>query len=152
MPIIEAALATGATVRFTATGSSMFPFLRHGEVVELASCPTHRLRPGDVVLARRPDGHYVMHRIMVVEPGRVYMVSDAGRQDGWIPAANILARAIAVERKGRWHRLDTGRARRAGLLWRRFRHVGPPALAVAMKVRSRILRKRAKPGCDGQPA
>jgi hypothetical protein len=153
MPIVRAALESGSHVRLTATGGSMFPFVRNGEVVELQAVPRHDLRPGDVVLAERPDESYILHRIAAMEPERVFMVSDAGQQDGWFTLDRVYARARAVERKGRWRRLDTPRARRAGLLWAKCRVIGPPLLAFGVKLKGKVLRqRRTSPDHDARVA
>lgn len=144
IPLICAALDTGARVRFTATGSSMFPFLRNGETVEIERVEDGELRPGDVALAERADGSYVLHRIADIRQDRVFMVSDAGNEDGWLPLTSIIARACAVRRNDRWIRLDTAGARRLGLGWTKLHFVGPPLLGVAVRVRARLRGKRAK--------
>lgn len=153
MPVVRAALDSGSRVRLTATGGSMFPFVRNGEVVELEAVEHHDLQPGDVVLAARPDDSYILHRIAAMAPHRVFIVSDAGQQDGWFAVDRVFARARAVERKGRWLRLDTARARRAGLLWVKCRIIGPPLLAFGVKLKGKVLRqRRTTPGHDARVA
>lgn len=150
--LIEVALERGARVRFRATGGSMVPFLRHHDVVELERVSHSQYRPGDIVLAQRSDGGYVLHRIVRLAEGRGLVASDGGQTDGWIPFDNMVARARAVQRRGRWLRLDTPLARHAGLLWARIRFVGWPLLRLALKVRRRILRPQTVPaGCDESP-
>ncbi len=153
VPLIRVALDNGARVRFTATGGSMFPFLRHGEVVELEKVPATELRPGDIVLAQRDKERYVLHRILRVRAHQAYLAGDLGAEDGWIPLSQVLARARAVCRNGRWRRLDTPTARHSGLAWVRGRLVALPALRLALAVRSRVVPRRAvRAGHDEQPA
>jgi hypothetical protein len=138
VPIIEAALTTGARVRLTATGSSMIPSIRNGETVELESVAFGAIVRGDVIMARRPDGVYVMHRVADLGNGRAYLVSDAGRHDGWIESGQIVARAAAVLRRGRVHALNSRRARCMGLLWLRLGVAGTRALGLYLGLRRRI--------------
>ncbi|MBM3495273.1 MAG: peptidase S24, partial [Armatimonadetes bacterium] len=57
----------------------MIPHIRSGEVVELEGIAFTEVAAGDVILARRPDGVYVLHRVARLDDGRAYLVSDAGR-------------------------------------------------------------------------
>lgn len=149
---MQVALERGARVRFRATGGSMVPFLRNNDLVELERVTDNHYRPGDIVLAQRSDGGYVLHRIMRLAEGRGLVASDGGQTDGWIPFDNMVARARAVQRRGRWLRLDTPMARLAGLFWARIRFVGLPLLMLALEVRRRILRPQTVPaGCDESP-
>ncbi len=67
MPVIREHLAAGQTVRFTPTGVSMKPMLRHGiDNVVLAPVP-HVLRRYDLPLYQRENGQYVLHRVVEVE-------------------------------------------------------------------------------------
>ena len=121
MPMICAALGENQHVRLRATGSSMFPFLRSGDVVELA--PLH-LPPvvGDLVLARCPDpsaGHrYVLHRVVRVQGGGYFLRGDAQKDcEGPFTPRDLLGRAILRYRNGRVRRLDQGLWRYLGLAW-----------------------------------
>lgn len=149
--ILRVALDSGARVRLSASGSSMVPFLRSGDVVELEKVPAEAIRAGDVVLAQRSDGAYVLHRVVRMGDRRVFLAGDSGRADGWIPFEDVIARACAVQRKGRWARLDTPAARRTALLWSRVRFVGWPMLMLGLRMRGWLLRlSPAAAGCDEQ--
>lgn len=61
-------------------GSSMTPFLHHGDTVYLnpVDAPPKR---GDIVLYTRPGGQYILHRIVKVNPdGSYIMLGDAQTQ------------------------------------------------------------------------
>ncbi|MFZ2447411.1 MAG: S24/S26 family peptidase [Syntrophobacteraceae bacterium] len=123
MPLVLAALGSNQRVRMTVTGSSMFPFIRGGDAVELEPA---RLPPvaGDIVLARRasrPESErYVLHRIVRVKGGGFFLRGDSQKDcEGPFAREDILGRAILVFRKGRAHRLDRGIWRRAGHAWNR---------------------------------
>ena len=68
MPVIRERLEAGETVEFMPRGVSMLPLLRQGRDAVVLSPLPERLRKYDVVLYRRRNGQYVLHRI--VECGR----------------------------------------------------------------------------------
>jgi signal peptidase len=123
MPVIRAALERNQHVRLTATGSSMFPFIRGGDIVELE--PMHlQPMPGDLVLtqcASVPEGErYVLHRVVRVK-GEAFFLRGDSQQDceGPFTRGDVLGRVIRIYRNGRVHKLDQGIWRRVGLAWNR---------------------------------
>jgi signal peptidase I len=123
MPVIRTALKRNQQVRLTATGSSMFPFIRGGDVVELE--PMH-LPPvaGDLLLARCPTAsageRYVLHRVVRVQGEEFFLRGDAQKDcEGPFKQEDILGKATRVYRHGRVHRLDQGLWRQVGLAWNR---------------------------------
>jgi hypothetical protein len=63
--VIEKALTAGATVRFRAEGSSMYPTIRDGEAVTIAAVCTDDVVRGDVLLCRH-EQRMVAHRVVSV--------------------------------------------------------------------------------------
>jgi len=123
MPLVLAALESNQRVRMTAMGSSMFPFIRGGDVVEIEPIRSAPLA-GDVVLAQRdlmPEGErYVVHRIVRIEGEMYFLRGDAQKNcEGPFTRRDILGRAVLVFQKGRTRRLDHGIWRRAGFAWNR---------------------------------
>jgi ribosomal protein S18 acetylase RimI-like enzyme len=117
MPVIRAALERGQRVRLTANGSSMTPFIRDGDVVELE--PLHAAWTlGDIVLAESAAEHYVIHRIVRLVGDRVWLRGDAQAQrEGPVPRQAVLGRAVTASRNGRVRALDRGWRRLAGRVW-----------------------------------
>jgi signal peptidase I len=72
-------LATGARARFTATGDSMYPFIRSGESLLVERVEPNDLRRGDVVLAKLERG-LTAHRIVRIEreQGEVSRIQTRG--------------------------------------------------------------------------
>ena len=114
--VIESLLAHGCSVRFRASGGSMHPAIRAGDMLILAPIDATELRKGDVVLARQ-SGRLVAHRIADV------MKSDAGtrvllRGDALsacaptVSADAVLARVVAIERAGCRMAVDGARVAR----------------------------------------
>lgn len=60
----------------TNKGTSMMPLLREGRDVMIIERPTGRLKRYDVPLYKRPDGSYVLHRILKVREGDYVICGD----------------------------------------------------------------------------
>ncbi len=123
MPVIRAALQRNQHVRLTARGSSMFPFIRGGDVVELEPL---RLPPvvGDLVLvlcgSRGESEFYVLHRVVRVQGEVFYLRGDAQPEwQGPFTRENVLAQVTRIYRHGRVHRVNQGLWRLLGLTWNR---------------------------------
>lgn len=79
IPVIREQLAAGQTVRFTPTGVSMEPMLRHGiDNVVLSPVP-QVLKRYDLPLYQRENGQYVLHRVVEVQPD--ICAPEAGRDE-----------------------------------------------------------------------
>jgi hypothetical protein len=123
MPVIRAALERKQHVRLTATGSSMFPFIRSGDVVELEP-PRPLPVVGDLVLAQSASlaegERYVLHRVVRVKGEAFFLRGDAQQYyEGPFRRRDILGRVTLIYRNGRPRRLDQGWWRRLGLAWNR---------------------------------
>jgi len=121
MPVIRAALERGQRVRMTVTGSSMLPFLRDCDVVELEPASAPRL--GDMVLVQvaRPGAaeRYVLHRIVRVEAGAAFFIRGDAQRHGEGPFTSdaVLGRVTIAWRNGHARALDRGAWRFAGCVW-----------------------------------
>lgn len=118
-------LQRGHTLRLRARGSSMLPFLRDGDVLEIRPVSPVEIRVGDVICYEPSPGELCLHRV-VARDGRGFVTrGDALTHVEVVPGASVLGRVRAVERSGRAWRLDTWAAR-----WRaRVIVVASPALA-----------------------
>lgn len=119
-PIIRETLSHGGSMQFRATGGSMRPFLRHGDVVELLP-PSPEYRVGDILLFRAEDNFYALHRLRRIRRGKLCLLGDAaiyGEED--IDPSDVLARVSRIRCNGGWRILDEGLWRQLGLLWLTF--------------------------------
>ena len=100
--VLRTALAKGASLRFAASGSSMDPFIKDGDVVTVAPLPA-RLVPGDIVAAVSPaNGLVIVHRIVSLNEGEARLKGDnLPAADGTAAGAALLGRVTRVERSGR---------------------------------------------------
>ncbi len=112
MPILRAALERGQRVRMTVNGRSMLPFLRDGDVVEIAPMPPAPTL-GSVVLAQLANERYPLHRL-VAQCGAAWLLrgDNSGAPDGVVPRENLVGVVTRVERNGRVVRLALGRSGR----------------------------------------
>ena len=132
-------LQDGVSVRFRATGTSMHPTIRDGDIVVVAPVHAHAIGRGDVLLCRLQRGP-TAHRVVAVsgEADRASMLRLQGdnmqSHDGLVAPHQVLGRVIVVgdgtlnRRVGRHvlrHRLrrTVGRLSAAS---KRFLHVALP--------------------------
>lgn len=125
------------------TGGSMHPLLREGDLVRLEQ-PAGAWRPGDVILYQREDGRYVLHRIVRIRKGLLLCCGDHQARGETVRPEQVLARAEARGRNGRWQALDRGSLGLRGRLWTALRPVRGPLLALRRRLGR--LRKRLRGG------
>ena len=112
MPLLGAALARGQCVRMTVSGRSMWPFIRDGDLVEIAPVPPS-LSSGAVVLVHLPDERYPLHRLVAqCDSGWLLRGDNRGTPDGIVRREHLLGVATRVERNGRAVGLPLGRTGR----------------------------------------
>ena len=92
----------GRTVSTVVSGGSMLPFLSGNRDTVYLEKPMRKLRKGDVVLFRRTNGDYVLHRIKRIKNGDFYLIGD--RQyatEGPVKSEQICALMTGAKRKGK---------------------------------------------------
>ena len=121
----------GLAVTMLVKGRSMLPFILGGLESVVLTRPEH-IVPGDVVLARIGEAHYVLHRVMEISDGRVVLMGDGNIRGREVcRPEDVLARADeVVGEDGRHRRLDTPAQKRRARLWRRLLPVRRWILAV----------------------
>jgi signal peptidase I len=117
-------LGRGDHLRFRARGSSMLPFIRNGEIVEVEPVDIGQIRVGDVVFYRTWSGRILAHRVIEKRKGEkgVVLVTKGDavpRPDVLVYPDQVLGRVMAVERSGRNIRFDNGLHRLVGVLYAR---------------------------------
>ena len=101
--LMRGVLDKGKPFRFEARGTSMYPFIREGDVVTVAPLAGPDPRPGDVAAFVQPGTSGVrVHRIVKVEAGRYFLKGDnALDADGALAREAILGLVVRLERGGR---------------------------------------------------
>lgn len=89
-------------VQLNISGSSMTPFLVHSRDTVYLSKVTRPLKKGDMILYRRDNGAYILHRIYRVTPDGYWLVGDAQILiEKGVRPDQVLALVTAVRRKGK---------------------------------------------------
>ncbi|MEW6734572.1 MAG: S24/S26 family peptidase [Acidobacteriota bacterium] len=103
-------LKRGCQIRFQASGNSMHPTIRNGEVITIEPAQICQLRTWDIVFYKGVRG-LLAHRLLSfteVDNGSLILRGDACSDcDEPVTPAQILGRVIAVERSNGSIRLST---------------------------------------------
>ena len=111
--LLRGVLEKGASCRFRATGLSMYPFIKDGDVLTVSPLKGFFPRFGDVVAFTQPEtGKLVVHRV-IGKRRSIYLIrgDNANNPDGFLSKDNILGWVSRVERGGRSVSLHPGPAR-----------------------------------------
>ena len=112
MPTIEEVISAGGVFRLYPRGTSMLPLLHEGtDSVELAAANEYKV--GDVLLYRRANGQFVLHRLIAVERDTLTFCGDhQNTLEYGVPKSAVLAKMCGYF-AGEEHRtLDTPEYRR----------------------------------------
>ena len=126
----------GREVFFTPQGPSMLPFIIGGvERVGLVK-PAHISR-GRVVLARLPEGRYVIHRIIGISGNNITLMGDGNlKYCEYCTVADIKAEVShLITKNGKTKNFNTLPRRFAALVWRILRPIRRYLLAVYRRMR-----------------
>lgn len=117
MPVIRAALERGQRVRMTVNGSSMLPFIRNDDTVELEPL-TIPPCVGDIVLAQNGGGGYVVHRVIRIKGDNFYLRGDAQTCfEGPLEIEKIFGKVIQSEHQGQIRKHSRGIWHILGRIW-----------------------------------
>ena len=84
--VVQLQLSEKGSAGLVVTGNSMWPTFRHRKD-QVVLRPADTFQKGDIILYRRENGQYVLHRIMQKKDGYVfcYINSDGLREDVVVP-------------------------------------------------------------------
>ena len=100
VPLLQEVIRDGGEFRLYPRGTSMRPLLREGiDSVALVTPPPKRRR-GEILLYRRANGQYVLHRLVAFrKDGALCFCGDNQRELEWgITEENVIASVCAVYR------------------------------------------------------
>ncbi len=137
MPEYTELLKAGAELPLSVSGASMLPFLYPGRDAVFLKAPSGEFKRGDILLYRRTNGRYILHRLQSIEGGGLYFAGDA--QDvieGPVLPEQVVGTVTKVRRRGRYigkkspvwlfykyvWRLSLGGRRRMFTLFRRIKN------------------------------
>lgn len=134
MPIIEETLKSGKQVKFKVRGRSMYPTL-----IELRDSvfleKKEAYKKYDIILYRRDDGHYVLHRIVGTKNGSFKLCGDNQTEIEYpIRQDQVIAAAVSIERKGQIINASDFKYFFAVFIWTNFIHLRPFILKYTLKV------------------
>ena len=93
-------LEDGATtVPVPVTGVSMRPFLRAGDFVYV-ELPGEKIRKGDILLFQRPNGQYILHRVVKCRKDGYLMLGDSQLEREPIHSDWVRAKAVSAKIQG----------------------------------------------------
>ena len=76
LPIVEEQLQAGKEVCFSPNGVSMLPFIRPGRDSVFLKSPPEKIKKYDILLYRRRNGQFVLHRVVGFQNGSFVMCGD----------------------------------------------------------------------------
>ena len=114
-------LARGLRLRFQASGGSMHPFIRNGQIIQVVSAKISEINCGDIVFCRSLDNKLIIHRVIkkCIHNKRIAFLTKGdslSRFDGYIYPENLLGKVIALETNNRVIRTDKGLFRLMNIL------------------------------------
>ena len=98
-PLILEALNNNMTFKFPVNGTSMRPLLKSGDAVTLDKALD--LKVGDIVLFRRDNGAFVLHRIRKIKDNKYDIVGDHQTGIEKVRDDQIIAKVISYSKKGK---------------------------------------------------
>jgi signal peptidase I len=120
--LLKKVMEKGRPFRFEATGFSMSPFIKNGDLVTLSPLDRSGPRLGDVVAFTPPGSDkLILHRVVGKRGASFYTKGDSlSKIDLLLPKEQILAKVARVDRNGKKVHLCLGPERRLIALFSRF--------------------------------
>ena len=123
MPLFREQLSTGGSVRFSPKGTSMLPMLRPGIDSVVISPVPEKLKRYDLSLYCRPDGRYVLHRIVRVDEGYTCMGDNQFVEEKNVHHDQMIGLVTAFYRGQRCYSVTNVWYRLYCIFWYRSRYV-----------------------------
>ena len=107
LPTMREKLESGGTVSLTVRGNSMLPMLKSEvDTVDLIK-PTFPLPRYAAPLHIRPDGHFVLHRVISFDGKKYKIRGDNCFYDEYVAEENIVAVISTFTHKGKKYSVNT---------------------------------------------
>ena len=136
----EEELENSGKLVYTTVGVSMMPLIKQDRDISIISKPNGRLKKFDVALYKRPNGQYVLHRVVkVLEDGYVILGDNCASKEYNIKESQILGVLTSLVRNGKEINLNSFGYK----LYVRARYAHYPVRVIILKTK-RFLRKLLK--------
>lgn len=140
MNSFEEELEKSGKLVYTTVGVSMRPLIKQDRDISIISKPNGRLKKFDVALYKRPNGQYVLHRVVkVLENGYVILGDNCVSKEYNIKESQILGVLTSLVRNGKEIDLNSFGYK----LYVRARYAHYPVRVIISKTK-RFLRKLLK--------
>ncbi|MCQ4021828.1 MULTISPECIES: S24/S26 family peptidase [unclassified Ruminococcus] len=140
----EQELEKNGKLVYTNVGYSMMPLLRQKRDLIIIEKPNGRLKKYDVPLYKRPNGQYVLHRILKVRENDYVICGDhCTRREYGVTDEQIIGVLTAFVRNGKTYSVSHKGYRAYVHLWCDFFYIRVSVLRA--KAAARRLFKRRKP-------
>ena len=98
----EEELEKSGKLIYTTVGVSMMPLIKQDRDISIISKPEGRLKKFDVAMYKRPNGQYVLHRVVkVLEDGYIILGDNCISKEYNIKDSQILGVLTSLNRKGK---------------------------------------------------
>jgi signal peptidase I len=88
-------------VKIVASGYSMFPFMRNGDIQTISPVPIEEIKVGDVAVFER-DNDWISHRVIAIHNNNKIILTLRGdtciQLDPLVTKANYIGKTVAFER------------------------------------------------------
>lgn len=138
--LIRDVLAEGSIFQFTATGSSMLPFIRSGDTLKIAALAGKQPVLGQVLAFRSQLNQRLMvHRLVAKEDGKCILRGDSygKHMRDVVPPQSLLGVVTNIERAGNSIRFGLGFERVPIALLSRF-HLLLPLIQILRKAKNKL--------------
>ena len=115
--LIDVQLSHGDRANLIVTGSSMLPMLHHRRDSVMLASVADTLKKGEVILYRRSDGRYILHRIVALTEGGFICSGDNQAVREFVAREQILAMVAEFTRKGKHFHANAPGYRLYKALW-----------------------------------
>lgn len=120
-PLLDVMLYSGKEIELTVTGTSMMPLLKNRVDSVVLTKIKAPLKKGDIILYKRKNGKYILHRILKILDGEYFLIGDNQTDiEKGIFEENIIAVVISFNRKGKSHRVNERLYKLYHFIWLRI--------------------------------
>lgn len=147
MPILQLQMETAGHAVLNVSGYSMMPMLHHRKDSVVLEQIKESPKKGDLMLYRRENGAYILHRILKKKPQHYICCGDNQVAKEVVEESQMLAVVTAFTRKGKRIPVDSKGYRLYVKLWValhpvRWLYLGPRRLLGKLKAKLRHRKKR----------